>query len=51
MKVVIDIPEVTYRQVCWRGLSLCPRDSEVLVSSIRKGTILQADKENDNDTN
>jgi hypothetical protein len=43
MKILIDIPEVTYKQVCWRGLSLCPRDSDALVSSIRKGTVLQTD--------
>ena len=40
MKIVIDIPEVTYKQVCWRGLSLCPRDSEALILSIKKGTPL-----------
>lgn len=38
MKLVIDIPTVTYEEVKWRGLYLCPRDSDALVNSIKNGT-------------
>ena len=37
MKLVIDIPEETYQEVNWRGLFLCPRDSDALVNSIKNG--------------
>lgn len=40
MQIVIDIPEETYHEVCWRGLSLCPRDKVNLVKAIRNGTPL-----------
>lgn len=40
MRIVIDIPEETYNEVCWRGLSLCPRGKEELVKAIKKGTPL-----------
>lgn len=38
MKLVIDIPSVTYDEVQWRGLYLCPRDENALVNSIKNGT-------------
>lgn len=34
-KYIIDIPEVTYEEVKWRGLYLCPRDSNALVNAIK----------------
>ena len=40
MQIVIDISEETYNEVCWRGLSLCPRGNEELVNAIKKGTPL-----------
>jgi hypothetical protein len=40
MQIVIDIPEETYNEVCWRGLSLCPRDEANLVKAIRNSTPL-----------
>ena len=40
MKLVIDIPEETYNEVCWRGLHLCPRDENNLVKVIENGTPL-----------
>ena len=40
MRIVIDISEETYNEVCWRGLSLCPRGEEELVKAIKKGTPL-----------
>lgn len=38
MKLIIDIPAVTYEDVKFSGLYLCPRDSEALVNSIKNGT-------------
>jgi hypothetical protein len=40
MQLVIDIPEEIYNEVCWRGLSLCPRDEANLVKAIRNSTPL-----------
>lgn len=37
MQIVIDISEETYNEVCWRGLSLCPRGNKELVKAIKKG--------------
>ena len=38
MKLIIDIPEETWREVNRCGLFLCPRDKEYLVNSITHGT-------------
>ena len=40
MKIVIDISEETYNEVCWQGLQLCPRGNEELVNAIKNGTPL-----------
>lgn len=40
MRIAIDISEETYNEVCWRGLSLCPRGREELVKAIKNGTPL-----------
>ena len=37
MRLIIDIPEITCQEVRWRGLYLCPRDSDALVTAIRNG--------------
>lgn len=40
MKLIIDISEETYNEVCWRGLQLCPRGDKELVNAIKNGTPL-----------
>lgn len=40
MQIVINIPEETYNEVCWRGLFLGPRDNKELVNAIKNGTSL-----------
>lgn len=41
MKLVIEIPAVTYEEVKWWGLYLCPSDSDALVNSIKNGTLYE----------
>lgn len=38
MKLIIDMPEETLREVNRCGLFLCPRDKERLINSIKHGT-------------